>query len=315
MQGGHFPVTTVASARARFVRCGMTRMQRREALLGLLFISPWIVGFLILVLGPFVASFYLSFTTYSIVKPGHWVGIANYIEAFTSDRLFWKSLGNTLYYALGSVPLRIVLGFALALLLNTKVRGHAIWRTLLYIPSVVPTVAITVVWLYLLHTRFGLINYALTLLGLKAIPWLTSPIWSKPALLMMSVTWTGGNMVIFLAGLQGIPEQLYEAAHLDGASAWDRLGHITIPMMTPTIFFNLVMNVIYAFQVFDQAFIMTGGGPLDSTRFFMLHLYLYAFRFFEMGYASALAWVLFVVIFGLTLLTVRSSDRWVFYGS
>lgn len=292
----------------------MSARQRKEALLGYAFISPWILGFLFFVLGPFVASFYLSFTTYSILQPGKWVGLSNYQKAFIREPLFWKSLGNTAYYVAGAVPLRIVLGFALALLLNTQVRGLALWRTLFYVPSITPLVATTVLWLFLLNPKFGLINYALSLVGLPPIPWLTSPKWSKPALILMSVWWVGGNMVIFLAGLQGIPQHLYEAAELDGATAWRRLWHITIPMMTPTIYFNLIINIINTFQVFAQAFIMTDGGPLNSTRFYMLYLYDNAFRFFKMGYASALAWVLFLIIFALTVLLVRTSDRWVFYG-
>jgi len=309
------PSTTAIRTRGRLRRGqSLSALRRREATLGYLFISPWVLGLLIFTIGPFIASLYLSFTTYSILQPGNWVGLRNYVTAFTDDRLFYKVLWNTAYYVLGSVPLRIVLAFALALLLNTSVRGLTMWRTLFYVPSITPIVATIVLWRYLLHPKFGLINYALSLVGIKAIPWLTSPIWSKPALLVMSVWWVGGNMVIFLAGLQGIPQHLYEAAELDGANAWRRLRHVTLPMMTPTIYFNLVMNLINAFQVFTQSFIMTRGGPLDSTRFYMHYLYDNAFLYFKMGYASALAWVLFVIIFALTLLTVKTSGRWVFYG-
>ncbi len=294
---------------------GMSRLQRKEALLGFLFISPWLVGFLLFTLGPFLTSFYLGFTTYSILQPGRWIGLDNYIRAFSQEPLFWKSLWNTTYYVLASVPLRIVLAFLLALLLNTQVRGLTVWRTLFYVPSITPIVATTVLWMYLLNPKFGLINYGLSLLGIEPIPWLTSPAWSKPALVLMSIWWVGGNMVIFLAGLQNIPNHLYEAAELDGATSWQRLLHITIPMVTPTIYFNLLINIINAFQVFVQAFIMTGGGPLNSTKFYMLYLYDYAFSFFKMGYASALAWVLFIIILLLTLLLVKTSDRWVFYGN
>jgi multiple sugar transport system permease protein len=290
-------------------------MQRKEAMMGFLFISPWIIGFLLFTLGPFFTSFYLGFTTYSILQPGRWIGFDNYVRAFTVEPLFWKSLWNTAYYVLASVPLRIVLAFLLALLLNSKVRGLTMWRTLFYVPSITPIVATTVLWMYLLNPRFGLINYGLSMIGIDAVPWLTSPVWSKPALVLMSVWWVGGTMVIFLAGLQTIPGHLYEAAELDGASGWQRLLNITIPMVTPTIYFNLLINVINAFQVFVQAFIMTGGGPLNSTKFYMLYLYDNAFSFFKMGYASALAWVLFVIILLLTVLMVKTSDRWVFYGN
>ena len=291
----------------------ISNLRRREAVLGYLFILPWILGFLIFILGPFLASLYLSFTTYSILKPGKWVMFANYVRAFTDDRLFWTVLGNTAYYVLGSVPLRIVLAFGLALLLNQKVRGLAVWRTLFYVPSITPLIATFILWMYLLNPKFGLINHALGLFGIDPLPWLTHPKWSKPALLIMSVWWVGGNMVIFLAGLQGIPNHLYEAAKLDGANALRQMLHITIPMITPTIFFNLVMNLINAFQVFAQSFVMTGGGPLNSTRFYMHYLYDNAFIYFKMGYASALAWVLFIIIFGMTMLVVKTSDRWVFY--
>lgn len=308
--------TAAIQARDRDLgRQSLSGLRRREAIMGYLFISPWLLGLLIFTIGPFIVSFYLSFTTYSILQPGKWIGLDNYVTAFTDDRLFWKVLGNTVYYVLGSVPLRIVLGFLLALLLNVKVRGLATWRTLFYVPSITPLVATIVLWRYLLNPKFGLINYALSLFGIKAIPWLTSPTWAKPALLIMSIWWVGGSMVIFLAGLQGIPDFLYEAAELDGANMWRRLRHVTLPMMTPTIFFVLIINLINAFQVFAQSFIMTRGGPLNSTRFFMHYLYDNAFLFFKMGFASAMAWLLFIIIFVLTILMVKTSDRWVFYGA
>lgn len=307
--------TTFFKRRVGAAQLPTSPARRREALMGYLFILPWIIGFLLFTLGPFLSSFYLGFTTYSVLQPGKWIGLTNYVDAFTDEPLFWKSLWNTTYYTLASVPLRIVLAFLLALLLDTKVRGLTVWRTFFYLPSVTPLVATTVLWMFLLNPKFGLINYALTGVGLPAIPWLTSPVWSKPALVLMSTWWVGGTMVIFLAGLQGIPEHLYEAAKLDGANGWRRLRHITIPMITPTIYFNLLINIINAFQVFVQAFIMTDGGPLNSTRFYMLYLYDNAFRFFKMGYASALAWILFLIILALTLVMVKTSDRWVFYGN
>ena len=295
----------------------LSEMRRREAIRGYLFISPWIIGLVLFTLGPFVTSFVLSFTNYSILQPGRWVGLGNYVEAFTKDPLFWLSMGNTVYYALSSTVVRIVLGFALALLLNAKVRGLTIWRTLFYVPSIIPIVATTMIWSFILNPRFGLLNYFLSFFGVERIRWLQSPEWAKPALVIMSVWWVGGNMVIFLAGLQGIPEEYYEAAKIDGASALRRLLRITIPLMTPTIFFNLLINIINTFQVFTQALIMTNGGPLNSTRFFMLHLYENAFVYSpaKMGYASALAWILFLIIFALALAMVKTSNRWVFYGN
>ena len=304
-------------------RNSMSPMRRREALTGYLFIVPWLLGFVLFVFGPFIVSLYLSFTTYSVLQPGRWIGLDNYTRAFSGgDRLFWQSLGNTGYYVLGSVPLRIVLGFILALLLNAKVRGLTFWRTLFYVPSVVPIVATSIIWLYLLNPRFGLVNFGLSLLGIEGLPWLTSPDWSKPALILMSTSWVGVTMLIFLAGLQGIPQHLYEAAELDGAGRWRQLLHVTLPLITPTLYFNIIINLINGFQVFTQVLIMTsgngasgGGGPLNSTRVYMLHLFNFAFRDFQMGYASALAWILFVIILLLTLVMVRSSDRWVFYGN
>jgi len=291
--------------------------RRREALYGFLFISPWLIGLVIFTLGPFIASLILSFTNYSILQPGRWVGFDNYIRAFTNDDLFWISLRNTVVYVVGSVTIRVILGFVLALLLNTKIRFLALWRTLFYIPSIVPIVATTIIWLYVLNPRFGLLNWFLGFFGVPRLRWLTSPDTAMLGLLVMSSWWVGTTMIIFLAGLQGIPEDYHDAAKIDGANAWQRLLRITIPLMTPTIFFNVIIGIINAFQVFTQALIMTNGGPLNATRFYMLYLYDNAFGYLppQMGYASALAWILFVIIFVLSLVVVRSSDRWVFYGN
>ncbi len=295
---------------------GISPIHRQEAITGYWFILPWLLGFLIFILGPFLASFYLSFTSYSVLQPGRWVGLANYEKALTGiDRWFYTSLWNTTYYVMGMVPLRIVIGFLLALLLNMKIRGVTIWRTIFYVPSIVPIVATSIIWIYLLNPKFGLVNYTLSLVGLEGTNWLSDPTWSKPALILMSTTWVGTPMLIFLAGLQGIPEHLYEAAKLDGASAWQRLLRITIPLMTPTIFFNVIIQIINGFQVLGQVMVMTpDGGPLQSTRVYILHLFKQAFDNFSMGYASALAWILFVIVLVLTFISVRSSDRWVFYG-
>lgn len=288
-------------------------MSRREALHCYLFISPWLIGFLVFTAGPILASLYLSFTDYAIVGAPVWKGLANYRKAFTNDSLFWKSLANTAYYVGIGVPLRIVFAFLLAALLNTDIKGRLFYRVTYYMPSIIPGVASSVLWLVLLNPRLGLINLLLNLLGLPSINWLGNPLYSKPALIMMSLWGVGGSMVIYLAGFQSIPDVLYEAAQIDGAGAWAKFWHVTIPLMTPTILFNLIMQIINSFQVFASAFIMTGGGPLNSTLFYMLHLYNNAFSFFKMGYASALAWVLFVIILLLTLLTLKWSEAWVFY--
>jgi len=288
-------------------------MSRREALHFYLFISPWMIGFLVFTAGPILASLYLSFTDYAIVGAPVWKGLANYRKAFTEDPLFWKSLANTGYYVGVGVPLRIVFAFLLAALLNTDIKGRLFYRVTYYMPSIIPGVAASVLWLVLLNPRLGLINLLLNLMGFPSINWLGNPLYSKPALILMSLWGVGGSMVIYLAGFQSIPDVLYEAAQIDGAGAWAKFWHVTIPLMTPTLLFNLIMQIINSFQVFASAFIMTGGGPLNSTLFYMLHLYNNAFSFFKMGYASALAWVLFVIILLLTLLTLKWSEAWVFY--
>lgn len=293
----------------------LSPMRKREARIGLLFISPWIIGVLLFTLGPFLASFILSFTDYDIVTPPEWVGLENYERMFEGDKLFLKSLRNTAVYVGGSTSIRIVLGFALALLLNTKVRFLGIWRTLFYVPSVVPIVALSVIWLYVLNARAGLLNSFLHAIGLPRYRWFADPDIAMIGFLIMSTTWVGVTMVIFLAGLQGIPEEYYDAAKIDGASVLQRLRRVTIPLMTPTIYLNILINIIGSFQVFTQVFIMTGGGPRDATRTYVMHLFDYAFQYLppEMGYASALAWALFIIIFIFTAIIVGSSRRWVFY--
>ena len=293
----------------------LSPMRRREALYGLAFVSPWIIGLLLFSLFPFIASFALSFTRYDVINPPVWIGLANYQEIFSGDSLFGKSLLNTAYYVVGSVVIRIVLAFSLAMLLNSKVRFLGVWRTLFYIPSTVPIVAISMVWIYILNARYGLLNWFLSLLGQGRIRWLSSPAYAMNGLLVMSTTWVGVTMIIFLAGLQNIPEEYYDAARIDGANWFQRLRRVTLPLVTPTIFLNVLINIISAFQVFNQVFIMTQGGPRDATRTYMLHLYNHAFEFLppQMGYASALAWILFIILFVFTAIVVLTSDRWVFY--
>ncbi|MBZ0291614.1 MAG: sugar ABC transporter permease [Anaerolineae bacterium] len=295
----------------------LSPMRRREALTGLLFISPWIIGVLVFTLGPFIASFLLSFTKYTIIQPPVWIGTDNYAKILGSDDLFWKSLGNTATYVAGSVTIRIVLGFLLAMLLNAKVRFLGLWRTLFYVPSVVPIVALSMIWLYVLNGRFGLLNWFLGVVGIDRIRWLSDPDYTMLGLLIMSTTWVGVTMIIFLAGLQNIPVEYYDAAKIDGAGGLQRMLRITIPLMTPTIFLNVLINIINAFQVFSQVLIMTNGGPRDATRTFVLHIYDYAFSYLppQMGYSSALAWILFMIVFLFTAVIVVTSNRWVFYNN
>ena len=309
--GGQGPLGTL---RERLVR-KIGRTTLRNLGLGLVFISPWLVGVLVFVIYPIFASLYYSLTEYSIVKAPKWVGLQNYRMLFTQDKLYFVSLKNTLYYAVFYIPLSTVMALGLALILNMKVKAMAFYRTVFYLPSIVPAVAGSMLWLWILNPQYGLVNEILRSAGLPVLGWLSSPQWSKPALIIMSLWGAGGGIVIFLAGLQDIPEHLYEAAELDGAGGYRKLINVTLPLLTPSIFFNLVIDLINAFQYFTSAYVMTGGtgGPMDSTLFYALLLYRNAFSYFKMGYASAMAWVLFLIVFVLTLLVFRSSSRWVYY--
>ena len=290
-------------------------LSSREAVFGYLFILPWLAGFLALRLGPMVASLFLSFTEYDIISPPEFIGIANYIKMFTDDPSFWDSLRVTLTYAIFAIPVGMALSLAIALLLNQNVPGIALWRTIYYLPSVVSGVAVAMLWVWLFHSQFGLFNLALSLIGIDGPAWLSDPDWALTALVIMSFWTIGGGMVVNLAGLQGIPTELYEAASLDGANAWNRFWSVTLPMMSPVLFFNLIMGVIETFQYFTNAYVMTNGGPGRSTLFYNLYLFQNAFRFYKMGYASALAWVMLLLILALTLLIFKSSPYWVYYES
>jgi len=307
----------------RFPRKRVGKITLRNTLNGLVFISPWLVGFFLFTLYPVVASAYFSLSHYSGVSSPKWIGLDNYTYLVTKDHLFYTALGNTLYYVGLYVPLSTILAIGLAVLLNRRIRGISIYRSLFYVPSIVPLLASAILWVWILNPRYGLANAVLRLLGLPTLGWLSSPEWSKPALILMGL-WGGvGNpMLIYLAALQDIPVELYEAAELDGANSLRRLRHVTLPMLTPSIFFNAVTIFIYTFQYFTQAYVMTAGedfgqvpgGPLDSTTFYMLHLYNNAFKYFKMGYASAMAWILLVIVLALTLLLFKSSGWWVHYG-
>jgi multiple sugar transport system permease protein len=296
-------------------RAGLS-MRKREAISGWLWASPWLLGFLIFTLGPFVASFYLAFTRYSITNVPVWVGLDNFVRALSGkDDLFWSSLSRTLQWAFVMVPISIALSFLAAALLNQKLKGTVVFRTIFFLPSLTPVVALALVWRWLYHAEFGAINYLLYLAGIAGPRWLSDSSTAMPSL-MIAALWAsvgGSAMIIFLAGLQGVPQELHEAAQIDGASAFQRLLSITLPMMSPTIFFNLVVGIIAALKVFALAFVGTGGGPNYATWFFILHLYQTAFQNFEFGYASALAWIFFVIVVVLTYLNVRFSRRWVYY--
>lgn len=292
-----------------------TRQKLKQNLIGYLFISPWLLGFLVFTAWPFLQSIYLSFTRYNIVTEPKWVGLANYNMLLTEDPIFWKSAWVTVKYAIVAVPLGIIGGVILALLLNVNVKGISFFRTVFYLPSIVPTVASSVLFIWLLNPKIGLINQLLGVLGITGPAWLNDAKWALYSLVFMGLWAVGGSMVIYLAGLKDIPVHLYEAATIDGANAFQKMRRITLPMLTPVIFFNLVMGIIGAFQYFTQAFVMTpNGGPEDSTHFYSLYLYKRAWVYLDMGYASAMAWILFLVIVVLTALVFRTQKRWVHYG-
>ncbi len=287
----------------------------REARWGIFFVTPWVIGFLIFTLGPVLASLGLSFMDYELITAPTWRGLENYVELLSRDRLFGLSLYNTVYYTLFSVPLGLMAAFLLALLLNVKLPGMNIYRTVFYLPAVTSGVAVSLLWVWLFNPQFGLINHLLRSIGLPGPGWLVDEAWSKPAFILMSIWGVGGTAVIFLAGLQGVPRSLYEAAEIDGANTWQRFRNVTVPMMTPVIFFNMIVGIIGSFQVFTSAYVMTQGGPRESTLFYVLYLFRQGFKLLRMGYAASMAWILFIIIIILTLIQLRLSTRWVYYES
>ncbi len=295
-----------------------TKVKKRRSLLwseardGYLFILPWVFGFIIFTAGPMLASLYISFTRWEIVTPSVWVGSAQYVKLFNDDR-FWLSLYNTSYYVFIGVPLHLFFALLAALAVNLNLRGIHFFRTAYYVPSLTPVVANSILWVWIFHPEWGLANAFLEWIGLEGLYWLQDPRLAKPALIVMSFWSIGGQMVILLAGLKGIPMELYEAAAIDGANWWSRFWRVTLPLLTPALFFNLIIAIIGAFQVFTQAYIMTEGGPNYSTLFYLLYLFRAAFENFRMGYASAMAWVLFIIVLTFTALQFMLSDRWVFY--
>ena len=291
-------------------------LKGKEAINFYLFIMPWLTGFLIFTLFPIIAAFVLSFMNYDIMSPPAWVGLENFKELF-SDPLFFTSMWNTLYIVVFAVPLGMMAAFGMALLLNQKVRGMPFYRTAYYIPSIVPAVASAALWLYVLQPQWGLLNSFLDIFGIQGPGWMGSEVWSKPSIIMLMVWGCGGSMIIYLAGLQDVPKEYYEAAEIDGAGWFRKFTHVTLPLMTPTIFFNLIMGIIGTFQIFSVVFVLTDGmgGPINSTLVYLIYLYRNAFNYFRMGYSSAMAYVLFAVILVLTLVAFRSARSWVFYES
>jgi multiple sugar transport system permease protein len=293
-------------------RVSPSTLQGRRTLVGYIFISPFILGFLLWFLLPTLIAVWLTFTDWNLISPPKFVGLKNILR-LPQDKLFWQSLKVTSIFTLVSVPLTLVFGFALALLMNTKVRGISVFRTVYYLPSIVPAVASAVLWAWIFNTEFGLLNVFVRALGLPKIAWLQDPQWTMSAFIIMSLWTLGGTMIIYLAGLQGIPETFYEAAKIDGAGRWAQLRHVTIPLMSPVIFFNLIIGIIGSFQIFTAGYLITNGGPQNATLFYVLYLYRNGFEYLNMGYAAALAWVLFAIILALTLLVFKSVGGAVHY--
>jgi multiple sugar transport system permease protein len=303
----------VQNSNAELIRIrARRRRERRRIYLGLAFISPWLIGFFAFTLYPFIATLYYSFTKFDIVGAPQWIGLQNFVNLI-HDPLFWTSLWNTAFYTVLEVPLANVVALGLALLLSKQIRGIGIYRTIFYLPTVVPVVAGSMLWLWLFNPSFGIVNELLGSIGIQGPGWMFSAVWAKPTFVLLGVWGVGAPMVIYLAALQGVPTEMYEVADLEGARFWRKLRHVTLPMISPTILFNLILGVVAALQYFTQAYIMTQGGPGNSTLFFGLYLYRQAFAYLHFGYASAMAWMLFVVVVVGTALLFRSSAKWVYY--
>lgn len=298
---------------------GLTKQARREAIIFYICVAPWILGFLFFTAGPMIASLVLSFTNWDILTTPLFVGIQNYVKALTNDPDVGQSLKVTLTYTFTSVPLRLLVALLLAMLLNDATRGVNFFRIAFYLPAIVSSVAAAVLWMWILNPVYGPINGFLALLGIQGPAWFNDPNYALWGLVIMSPWGVGGEMLIFLAGLKGVPKQLYKSAELDGAGSLAKFFNITLPMLSPTLFFNLVMSIIGSFQTFDTAYVIstahagTAGSPLKSTLFYMIYIYGQAFGQQHMGYASALGWILFVIIMVATLLVLRSSSVWVYY--
>ena len=293
----------------------MNKMKKREAIWFYIMVSPWVIGFLVFTLGPMIYSAYLSLTNWDLFSAPKFIGFKNYVDLFTKDRIFWKTVGNTFYYAFISVFLGMAASLWIANLLNKPFKGMRIYRTLLYIPATVPVVASSLLFIKLLAPDAGLVNQFLGLFGIDGPPWLLSPDWVKPALILMSLWGVGGGVTLLLAGMKGIPAEFYEAAAIDGANSRQQFFQITLPMLSPVIFFNLVMGLIGSLQIFTEIYIVTGGGPNNASKMIVPYLFDNAFRWYKMGYASAIAWILFAITLVFTALVFRSSNLWVYYES
>jgi multiple sugar transport system permease protein len=289
-------------------------IEKHQRKYGYIFAMPWIIGLLLFYAYPLLSSIYYSFTNYNVISKSNWVGLENYKELL-QDPIFWTGIKNTVVYALMEVPMSTLLAICLAILLNAPIKGQGIFRTIFFLPTLVPVVATSIIWQWLLNPQFGIVNFLLDKIGIMGPPWLGSPAWSKPSLVLMAQWVIGNTVIIYLAGLQDISQDYYEAADLDGASWFQKSMHITLPLLTPVVFFNVVMGIINTLQVFTLPYALTygTGNPANSLLFYSMYLYNNAFAYMKMGYASAMAWLLFIIIITITLLVFRSSNRWVFY--
>jgi multiple sugar transport system permease protein len=288
--------------------------ERRQLFTGLLFVSPWLVGFLLWTFYPMASSLYYSFTRYDLIRDPVFIGFDNYTDLFLHDPRFRVVIFNTLYYVGLGIPLSVGTAFLMAVLLNTRISGRPFFRAIFFFPAIVPVTVIAMIWGYLLNPQFGAINGMLQAMGMPIIPFLSNPSLAKPSLIMINMWASGYAMVLFLATLQDVPREIYEAATVDGANAWHKFWSVTVPFCSPVILFNLVTGFIYGFQDFTLPWLLTGGGPNEATEFFALHLFRNAFRFLRMGKASAMAWLLFIVIVIFTYILFKTSARWVYYG-
>ena len=292
----------------------LNRKDVRQFVIGLSFASPWIIGLLLWTIYPILASFYYSFTRYDIIREAKFIGFSNYSKLLFEDETFRIVMGNTIYLVVVGVPIGVTTAFVLALLLNNEIKLRPVFRTIFFLPAIVPAIAVAEVWRWTYHPNFGLINSVLKAMELRTIPFLSSMALAKPSLILIGAWGQGFSMMIFLATLQNIPRSLYDAAFVDGANVWQRLRHITIPMATPAILYVTLLGMIGTFQYFTIGWLLTQGGPNRATEFLSIYLYRNAFNFFKMGYASAIAWLLFLVIVVITLFIFRTSARWVYYG-
>lgn len=292
------------------------KFKTKENIAGYIFILPWIIGLTVFTLGPILFSFYTSFTDYAMTNTPKFTGLANYRRMFTQDPLFWKSLSNTLYYVALEVPLVTILGIVIAVMLNEVLVGIRIYRTIFYLPSIMVGIGTYFLWMMMLNPSTGIVNSALALIGIDGPSWLTNPAWTKPAIVLMKVWGVGGQMLLYLARLRSIPLEYYEAGSIDGTTMWTRIRYITLPMITPIIFYNLIIGIVGSFQIFQEGYVLSGdgsGAPANSLLFYNLYIWKQAFTYFRTGYASALSWVMFLMVLVLTLINLALSRRWVFY--